>query len=71
MERYRPHDLAVHQFGTQGRAEGRFTARTDLAAGLLALAGDDSCLHKTVGIITAVGNPSFMRIIRKEGFAGR
>ncbi|MQY19165.1 NAD(P)-dependent oxidoreductase [Nocardia macrotermitis] len=65
----RPDITAYHI--AEGRAEGRFTARTDLAASLLALAGDVRYLRKAVGVITTVGNPGFFRLVRKEAFADR
>lgn len=63
-------DITAYRMA-EGRAEGRFTARTDLAASLLALVNDDLYLRKAVGVITTVGNPSFFRIARKEAFASR
>ncbi|MGV9634659.1 NAD(P)-dependent oxidoreductase [Nocardia rhamnosiphila] len=54
----------------EGHADGRFTARADLAAGMLALAGDDRYLRTTVGLVTTVGNPTLLQWFRREAFAG-
>jgi len=55
----------------EGHADGRFTARADLAASLLALLDGDRHVRSTVGVITTVGNPGLLRWIRREAFAAR
>ncbi|WP_324194616.1 NAD(P)-dependent oxidoreductase [Nocardia terpenica] len=55
----------------EGRAEGRFTARADLAASLLRLLDDDRFVHRTVGVMTTVANPTVLQLIRREAFAKR
>nr|WP_198664203.1 NAD(P)H-binding protein [Jiangella endophytica] len=50
----------------EGHADGRFTARVDLAASMLALLDDDRRLRSTVGVITTVGNPTLLQWIRRE-----
>lgn len=55
----------------EGRAEGRFTARADLAASLLRVLDDDRFVHRTVGVMTTVGNPTMLQLIRREAFAKR
>ncbi|MFC7619808.1 NAD(P)-dependent oxidoreductase [Microlunatus sp. GCM10028923] len=52
----------------EGQADGRFTARADLAASLLALL-DDRHLRRTVSVITTVGNPTLLQWIRREALA--
>ncbi|MEV0062427.1 NAD(P)H-binding protein [Nocardia sp. NPDC050718] len=54
-----------------GHADGRFTARVDLAAYLLALLDDDRHIHRTVGIITTTDTPTLLRWLRTEALAGR
>ncbi|WP_331772280.1 NAD(P)H-binding protein (plasmid) [Embleya sp. NBC_00888] len=53
----------------QGHADGRFTARVDLAACMLALLDDDRHLRTTVGVVTTVDNPTLLRWIRREALA--
>lgn len=53
----------------EGHADGRFTARVDLAASMLALLGDDRYLRNTVGVITTVDNPTLLRWLRREALA--
>jgi nucleoside-diphosphate-sugar epimerase len=53
----------------EGHADGRFTARVDLAASMLALLDDDRYLHSTVSVITTVGNPTLLHWIRREALA--
>lgn len=52
-----------------GHADGRFTARVDLAASMLALLNDDWHLRTTVGVITTVNNPTLLRWMRREARA--
>jgi nucleoside-diphosphate-sugar epimerase len=53
----------------QGHADGRFTARVDLAASMLAML-DDSRFHRTtVGVVTTVDNPTLLQWIRDEARA--
>jgi putative NADH-flavin reductase len=53
----------------KGHADGRFTARADLAASMLALLDDDRYLRATVGVITTVDNPTLLQWIRREALA--
>lgn len=53
----------------EGHADGRFTARADLAASMLALLDDDRHLRTTVGVITTVDNPTLFQWIRGEALA--
>ncbi|MET9653281.1 NAD(P)H-binding protein [Streptomyces sp. NPDC006460] len=50
----------------EGHADGRFTARVDLAAGLLRLLDDDRHVRSTVSVITTVDNPTLLQWIRRE-----
>ncbi|MDX2564424.1 NAD(P)H-binding protein [Streptomyces sp. TX20-6-3] len=50
----------------QGHADGRFTARVDLAAALLGLLDDDRHVRSTVSVVTTVENPTVLRWIRHE-----
>ncbi|MFQ6396306.1 NAD(P)-dependent oxidoreductase [Nocardia sp. KC 131] len=52
-----------------GHADGRFTARADLAAGMLGLLDSDRYFRTTVGVITTVDNPTLVQWIRCEAFA--
>lgn len=52
-----------------GHADGRFTARVDLAASMLALLNDDRHLRTTVGVITTVNNPTLLQWMRREARA--
>ncbi|WP_067893589.1 NAD(P)-dependent oxidoreductase [Nocardia vaccinii] len=53
----------------EGHADGRFTARVDLAACLLAVLDDDRYLHKTLSVITTADNPTLFQWIRREAMA--
>lgn len=53
----------------EGHADGRFTARVDLAASMLATLNDDRFLRTTVSIITTVDNPTLLQWIRREALA--
>ncbi|MCT2593867.1 NAD(P)H-binding protein [Streptomyces sp. N2-109] len=53
----------------EGHADGRFTARVDLAASMLALLGDDRHHHATLGVITTVDNPALLQWLRREAAA--
>ncbi|MFD9942655.1 NAD(P)-dependent oxidoreductase [Nonomuraea sp. NPDC059023] len=55
----------------EDHADGRFTARADLAASLLALLDGDRYLRTTVGVITTVDNPGLLQWIRREALARR
>ncbi|MEV0354793.1 NAD(P)H-binding protein [Nocardia sp. NPDC050697] len=54
----------------EGHADGRFTARADLAACLLALLDGDRYLRATVGVVTTVDNPPLLRWLRREAMSG-
>lgn len=54
----------------EGHADGRFTARADLAASLLALLADDRHLRATVSVITTVDNPTLLQWLRQEARGG-
>ncbi len=49
---------------TEGHADGRFTARADLAAGLLNLVSGNRYLRSTVGIVTTTDNPTLRQWLR-------
>ncbi|MEO3888430.1 NAD(P)H-binding protein [Nonomuraea sp. B5E05] len=53
----------------EGHADGRFTARVDLAAGILALLDDDRHVRTTVSVITTADNPTLVQWIRREALA--
>ncbi|MEV5754300.1 NAD(P)H-binding protein [Actinoallomurus sp. NPDC052308] len=53
----------------EGQADGRFTARADLAASMLALLDDDRHLRATVSVITTADNPTLLQWIRREALA--
>ncbi|MGN9786811.1 NAD(P)-dependent oxidoreductase [Nonomuraea sp. ZG12] len=53
----------------KGHADGRFTARADLAASMLALLDGDRYVRATVGVITTVDNPTLLQWIRREALA--
>ncbi|WP_262286798.1 NAD(P)-dependent oxidoreductase [Micromonospora sp. MA102] len=53
----------------EGHADGRFTARVDLAASMLALLDDDRRLRTTVSVITTIDNPTLPQWIRREALA--
>ncbi|MFC9132026.1 hypothetical protein ACFT4A_35050 [Streptomyces sp. NPDC057099] len=55
----------------EGRADGRFTARVDLAATLLALLHDDSHHRTTVSVITTAAKPTLLQWMRREALAKR
>lgn len=52
----------------EGRAEGRFTARSDLAACLLRLAETDHHVRTVVGVVTTADNPGMLDLLRAEAF---
>lgn len=52
----------------EGHADGRFTARVDLAAGMLRLLDDDRYVRKVVSIVTTTDNPTMMDVIKTEAF---
>ncbi|UFS96683.1 NAD(P)-dependent oxidoreductase [Nocardia huaxiensis] len=54
----------------EGRADGRYTSRRDLAHCLLRLAGERGFAGRTVGIVTTVDNPTMFQLIRQEAFSG-
>ncbi|MFG1614119.1 NAD(P)-dependent oxidoreductase [Nonomuraea wenchangensis] len=60
---------ATHYTVVEGHADGRFTARVDLAASMLALLDDDRYVRTTLGVITTVDNPTLLRWIRSEALA--
>ncbi|MFI6869857.1 NAD(P)-dependent oxidoreductase [Nocardia sp. NPDC050406] len=53
----------------EGRADGRFTARVDLAAVLLRVLEEAAFIGKTLGVVTTVDNPTMLQVIRQEAFA--
>jgi uncharacterized protein YbjT (DUF2867 family) len=53
----------------EGHPGGRFTARVDLAAGMLSLLDDDRFVREVVAITTTSQNPSVLDLIRKEALA--
>ncbi len=53
----------------EGHADGRFTARADLAASMLALLDDDRHLRTAVSVITTEDNPTLLQWIRREALA--
>lgn len=53
----------------EGHADGRFTARVDLAASMLAMLDDDRYVRATVGVITTADNPTLLQWIRREALA--
>ncbi|MBE8521146.1 NAD(P)H-binding protein [Amycolatopsis sp. H6(2020)] len=55
----------------EGHADGRFTARADLAASMLALLDGDRHVGATISVITTVDNPKLLRWIRQEAVAAR
>ncbi|MGW6332546.1 NAD(P)-dependent oxidoreductase [Nocardia rhamnosiphila] len=50
------------------RAEGRFTARIDLAACLLRLVETEHPVRTVVGVVTTTDNPGMLDLIRAEAF---
>lgn len=50
----------------EGHADKRYTARVDLAAGLLRLVEDDRFVRKIVSVVTTTDNPSLFQLIRTE-----
>ncbi|BCJ38540.1 hypothetical protein Athai_60430 [Actinocatenispora thailandica] len=54
----------------EGDADGRFTARVDLAAGMVALL-DGRYTGRTVSLVTTVENPGLLRWLRTEAAAGQ
>jgi putative NADH-flavin reductase len=55
----------------EGHADGRFTARVDLAASMLAMLDDDRYLRTTVSVVTETHNPTLLRWIRTEALAAK
>ncbi|MEU6370918.1 hypothetical protein ABZ876_35710 [Streptomyces sp. NPDC046931] len=55
----------------EGHADGRFTARVDLAGSMLVLLNDDRHHRTTVSVITTVDNPTLLQCIRREALAHR
>ncbi|MER7334639.1 MULTISPECIES: NAD(P)H-binding protein [unclassified Micromonospora] len=55
----------------EGHADGRFTARVDLAASMLAMLDDDRYVRATVSLITTASNPTLLQWIRREALAKR
>ncbi|WP_433381697.1 NAD(P)-dependent oxidoreductase [Actinoplanes sp. CA-142083] len=53
----------------EGHADGRFTARADLAASMLALLDDDRYRRATVSVITTADNPTLLQWIRREAMS--
>ncbi|ADB30591.1 NAD-dependent epimerase/dehydratase [Kribbella flavida DSM 17836] len=53
----------------EGHADGRFTARADLAACLLGLLDADRYVRTTVSVITTVDNPTLLQWIRQEALS--
>ncbi|WP_433722142.1 NAD(P)-dependent oxidoreductase [Nocardia sp. CA-129566] len=53
----------------EGHADGRFTARVDLAASMLTMLDDDRYVRATVGVITTADNPTLFQWIRGEALA--
>jgi putative NADH-flavin reductase len=52
-------------------ADGLFTARSDLAAAMLAQVGDDRFLRKAFGVITTDVKPSLVRVLFREATRAR
>lgn len=52
-----------------GHADGRFTARVDLAASMLRLLDDDRFVRQVVAVVTTADNPSMLDLIRQEALA--
>ncbi|MDQ6641863.1 MAG: NAD(P)H-binding protein [Actinomycetota bacterium] len=52
----------------ENQAPGAFTARVDLAAGMLAQVEDDRFVHSVVALTTTVGTPSLWQLLKKEAF---
>lgn len=55
----------------EGHADGRFTARADLAASMLRLLDDDRFVRRVVAVITTSENPTMLDLIRHEALAKR
>jgi putative NADH-flavin reductase len=55
----------------EGQADGRFTARVDLAASILAMLDNNRYLRTTVSVVTTLNNPSLLRWIRTEALAAK
>ncbi|MFH9725927.1 NAD(P)-dependent oxidoreductase [Streptomyces sp. NPDC017254] len=55
----------------EGHADGRFTARVDLAAALLGLLDDSRHVRSTVSVVTTAENPTLLRWIRDEALNGK
>lgn len=52
----------------EAHADGRFTARVDLAASLLKLLADDTYVRKVLAVVTREDQPSVLQLIRNEAF---
>jgi hypothetical protein len=55
----------------EGRADGRFTARMDLAASMLAMLDNNRHVRTTVSVMTTLNNPSLLRWICTEALAAQ
>ncbi len=53
----------------EGHADGRFAARVDLAASMLAMLDDERYARTTVSIMTTVDNPTLLQWMRHEALA--
>ncbi len=69
MERHHVRRLAVVSSSGEGHADGRFTARADLAASMRGLLDDDRYHRTTVGVITTVDNPTLLQWIWRDALA--
>jgi putative NADH-flavin reductase len=56
---------------TDGYTTGKFTSRTDLAACMLRLLGDQHHTRRTVAVATTAVQPALLRMILKEAFPRR
>ncbi|MFE3445657.1 NAD(P)-dependent oxidoreductase [Nocardia sp. NPDC059180] len=53
-----------------GWVDHRYTARVDLAAGLLRLLDDDRFVRTTAAVATTTGNPTMLQLMRSEALGG-
>jgi nucleoside-diphosphate-sugar epimerase len=53
----------------EGHADGRFTARVDLAASMVDMLDDNRYLRTTVSVVTTIHNPTLLHWIRTEALA--
>ncbi|KJK55370.1 NAD(P)-dependent oxidoreductase [Saccharothrix sp. ST-888] len=72
----RPSGLFDHPVVTDHRlaedsADGLFTARSDLAASMLAQLADDRFVRRAMGVVTTEVKPSIARLIWREGTGKR